>query len=155
MVPAPHPRAASSTTFLTRAAHAGGWTPSTAAPCGRRMPAFSAAIRSTVSPRIATWSSPMAVITATWPAAGGWGGSSNTFVESRRPPRPVSTTATSTPSARKCANAVAVSSSNTVRKLFAPSALPASAPLSRARSSRIAQKRASGIGAPSTVMRSR
>ena len=54
------------------------------------MPAFSVAISSRVGPRYSTWSIATLVTTATWP--------STTLVASHVPPRPTSTTATSTAS---------------------------------------------------------
>ena len=68
---------------------------------GLMMPAFSPAIASTVSPSHSVWSSPIGVITATWP--------SMTLVASQVPPMPTSTTATSTGASAKAANAIAVS----------------------------------------------
>ncbi len=53
-----------------------------------RIPAFSAAICSTVEPRKRTWSIEIGVTTATW--------ASTTLVASQDPPMPISTIATST-----------------------------------------------------------
>ena len=68
------------------------------------MPAFSAAMSATVSPRYSAWSMPIGVITAT--------GASTTLVASHRPPIPTSTTATSTGASANAANAIAVTTSN-------------------------------------------
>ena len=65
------------------------------------IPAFSVAISSTVEPSSRSWSIAMGVITATWPSA--------TLVESQVPPRPTSTTATSTGASANAENAMAVS----------------------------------------------
>ena len=71
------------------------------------MPAFSAAMASTVSPRISVWSRPMRVMTAA-------SGTSMTLVASRRPPRPTSSTTISHFAAWKRQKAMAVTSSNWV-----------------------------------------
>ena len=68
----------------------GSLSPTSAGMPGLKMPAFSPAIASRVSPSWAQWSRPMVVTTAS--------SGVRTFVESSRPPRPVSMTATSTPS---------------------------------------------------------
>ena len=68
--------------------------------------AFSRAIAVTVVPRRSVWSRPTLVTTATPP--------SHACVASRRPPRPTSTSATSSSASAKCRNITAVSSSNSV-----------------------------------------
>jgi len=70
------------------------------------MPAFSAAIRSIVSPSTCWWSRPMEVITE---ASG-----VTMFVASRRPPSPVSQTTTSTPASTKAIKAITVVNSKKV-----------------------------------------
>jgi len=74
---------------------------------GLRIPAFSAAIASIVSPRISVWSSPIDVITVTSGAS--------TLVQSSRPPRPTSTTAQLTLSCANQSNPSAVATSKKVR----------------------------------------
>ena len=78
----------------------GSRSPITAGRPGLKMPAFSPAIDASVEPRYSMWSSPMDVTPATI--------GSSTFVESRRPPRPASITATSAPARAKWSNAIAV-----------------------------------------------
>ena len=60
-------------------------TPVTHGTPGLMMPAFSAAISPKVSPKSSVWSSPMFVMTVI-------SGCETTFVASRRPPRPTSST---------------------------------------------------------------
>ncbi len=67
------------------------------------MPDFSAAMAASVVPRWRSWSKSMVVMA---PATG-----ASTFVASKRPPRPTSTTATSTPASAKIRNAAAVDTS--------------------------------------------
>ena len=67
------------------------------------MPAFSAAISSTVLPSSRVWSMEIGVMTATTPSA--------TFVQSSRPPTPTSRTITSTGVSAKTAKAIPVSTS--------------------------------------------
>ena len=71
-----------------------------------KIPAFSRAISGRVSPRSAVWSRPIEVI----PVTSGW----HTLVQSSRPPRPVSSTATSTAFSAKCRKATAVITSKKV-----------------------------------------
>ena len=70
------------------------------------MPAFSNAIASIVSPRNCWWSNPIDVIAPI--------GGAITLVESYRPPRPTSMTATSTSARRNSSNAIAVVASKNV-----------------------------------------
>ena len=67
------------------------------------MPAFSAAISSTVSPSSLVWSIEIGVITATTPSA--------TLVQSSLPPTPTSRTTTSTGVSAKIAKTIPVSTS--------------------------------------------
>ena len=67
--------------------------PHTTGTPGFTIPAFSAAICASVSPRISVWSSPIEVMTLTSGAS--------TLVQSSRPPSPTSTTAHSTSRAAK------------------------------------------------------
>ena len=71
-----------------------------------KIPAFSRAICALVVPSSLVWSRSMAVTMLTSGVI--------TLVESRRPPRPTSTTAMSTACSAKCANAIAVISSKNV-----------------------------------------
>ena len=80
---------------------------------GLMIPDFSVAISSTVDPRSRVWSMATGVITATCPSA--------TLVASQVPPRPTSTTATSTGAS---ANAAYPSTTDSMKKL---SRLPPSA----------------------------
>ena len=107
------------------------------------MPAFANAICSMVSPSTAVCSSESDVITAT-------SGAAITFVASKRPPRPVSSTTMPQPRFANQRNAMAVISSNSVSGK--PAARQASASAST-RSAREA-KFPCGMGSPSTVMRS-
>ena len=84
----------------------GSGSPITAGRPGLKMPAFSQAMRSRVSPRNSTWSIP---IDAT-PAARGV----STLVASSRPPSPTSMTDTSTRAAANNSNAIAVVASKNV-----------------------------------------
>ena len=67
------------------------------------MPAFSAAISSTVPPSSLVWSIEIGVMTATTPSA--------TLVQSSLPPTPTSSTTTSTGVSAKIAKAIPVSTS--------------------------------------------
>ena len=107
------------------------------------MPAFSAAISATVSPRNFMWSSPTGVTTAT--SASIW------FVASHRPPSPTSTTATSTGASANAAYASAVITSKKeswISERSSTSAMYGS--ISRYTST----KRSAEIGAPSITTRS-
>ncbi len=89
------------------ALRAEGWvTPQMTGQCRLMMPAFSVAIAATVRPRSLVWSRLMLVMIVTR----GW----QTFVASRRPPRPVSRTAISTSISAKWTKAAAVMASNHV-----------------------------------------
>ena len=79
----------------------------TTADPGLTMPAFSPAMAASVVPSSFVWSRPMRAMTAA-------SGASMTFVESRRPPRPTSSTTMSQPWRAKCTSATAVISSNSV-----------------------------------------
>ena len=83
------------------------WPAITAGTPDLRMPAFSAAIASMVSPRKSRWSSETRVITLAI-------GLSTTLVASSRPPRPTSSRRASAGCRAKRRNAAAVSISNTV-----------------------------------------
>ena len=74
---------------------------------GLMMPAFSAAISSTRSPRKASWSSEIGMMTET-------AGFSITLVASKRPPSPTSTIAASAGFSENSTNMAAVRISNTV-----------------------------------------
>jgi len=114
-------------------------SPSTAVAPGFTIPALSWAMASTVSPSTSVWSSETFVHTATVDAT--------TFVASKVPPRPTSTTATSTASSAKCSSPPTVSSSNLVSR--------ASSAFSRSRSRpSTAHSASSSIGAPATPIRS-
>jgi hypothetical protein len=80
---------------------------------------------------------------------------STTFVESQLPPRPTSTTATSTGASAKAANAMTVRTSKKLRG-GPPSASDSrsATPMYGATSSQIATKRSSSTGSPSIWMRS-
>ena len=78
----------------------------TAGTPGLRMPAFSAAMCARVGPRYSWWSSPIEVTTQTSGA--------QMFVASSRPPRPVSSTITSTRRRANSIQAAAVMSSKKV-----------------------------------------
>ncbi|KAH3663607.1 hypothetical protein OGAPHI_005008 [Ogataea philodendri] len=71
------------------------------------IPAFSYAISGNVEPSSASWSSPILVIPVQMIFSG-----ARTLVASRRPPKPVSKTATSTPVLLNSFKAVQVSNSN-------------------------------------------
>ena len=100
--------------------------------------AFSSAISASVAPSTASWSRSMRASSV---AAG-----TPTVVASSRPPRPTSSTATSTASRAKWSRASAVVVSNMVASSRATSVPSASTPSATA---------SSGIGAASTRMRSR
>ncbi len=102
------------------------------------MPAFSAAIFSSVSPRYFMWSRSILVTALT--------SGRTTLVLSSRPPSPTSATAISTPRAAKSAKAIAVVASKKVARRSRISG--------RRRSVHIATA-SSPIGTPSTRMRSR
>ena len=107
------------------------------------MAAFSKPMRASVLPSRSMWSSSTLVMTATPP--------SHVLVASRRPPRPTSTTATSTAWRANQAKAAAVSNSNSVggpSDAGTWSAARSTSPSSSARSS-------DAMGRPSTTMRSR
>ena len=109
-------------------------SPRTAVAPGWMTASFSRAIRSRVLPSTSVCSRSTFVRTTT--------GARRTFVASRRPPSPASTTATSTPAAANSASAAAVSTSNCV----APSASAAG----RTRASAASRS----TGSPFTCMRS-
>jgi len=79
----------------------------------RSTASFSAAICSSVSPSHSTWSSPTEVRAVAV--------ESITFVASRRPPSPASTTATSTPSCSNATKETAIAASNWVTRSGLPS----------------------------------
>ena len=79
----------------------------TATAPGLMMPAFSVAISAGVVPRYFAWSTATGVTTATFPSA--------TLVESHRPPRPTSSTVTSTGASVNTANPSAVTASKNDR----------------------------------------
>ena len=85
----------------------GSLSPTTTGTHGLMMPAFSKAISGSVSPRMLQWSSPMLVITESTGVT--------IFVLSKRPPRPVSITATSTPSEANHSKAIIVDISKSDR----------------------------------------
>ena len=74
---------------------------------GFTMPAFSRAMAANVEPSSFVWSRPMRATTVT-------SGASMTFVESRRPPKPTSSTTMSHSRRANCTSATAVISSNSV-----------------------------------------
>ena len=90
------------------AAASGAWGPLTARPPACSTPAFSVAIRPRVGPRASVWSRPMLAKASTDRRG-------CTVVASRRPPRPTSSTASSTWASAKATKAAAVTSSNGVR----------------------------------------
>ena len=129
-------RTAAARSTRTRSA-SGAWAAQTATP-PRMIAAFSAAISASVAPSTAWWSRSMRAITT---ASG-----VPTVVASSRPPRPTSSTATSTASRAKWSSPSAVVVSNIVASSLATSVPSASTPSTTA---------SSAIGSPSTRMRSR
>ena len=121
-----------------------GWALRTRGRPGLAMPPFSAAIWSRVLPRMAVCSRPMSVTTERR--------GRTTFVASRRPPRPVSTTAMSTRWRRNQAKAAAVVISKKVAGRW-PGAADWRESAATA-SARRAWRGASGMGLPETRMRS-
>ena len=113
-------------------------SPITAGTPRLNIPAFSAAMSSSVAPRYSTWSIPILVTPATSGVI--------TLVASRRPPSPVSITATSTAAVLKKSNAIAVVASKNV----APSR--STSGVQRPTNSTICS---GATGAPSTRNRSR
>ena len=119
----------------------------TGALAGRMMAAFSAAMASSVSPRMAVWSKPTPVMTATL--------GFTTLVASQRPPRPTSSTANSTRRSRNSHRAAAVSSSNSVKPPAEPvGSSGRSLPAAASAASIASAKSASLTGTPSSSMRS-
>ncbi len=113
-------------------------SPMTAGRLRLKIPAFSHAICSRVSPRYSTWSMPI----DTTPAASG----SSTLVASRRPPSPTSTTDTSTPARANISNAIAVVASKKVA--WSASTIGSRRPIQSTTASSV-------TGVPSIRMRSR
>ena len=107
------------------------------------MPAFSAAISSTVPPSSLVWSSEIGVMIATTPSA--------TFVESCRPPTPTSSTITSTGVSAKIAKAMPV---RTSKKDIATGCLSSTSWTYGMTSSYAVTNRSGSMGAPSTQIRS-
>ena len=112
----------------------------TTADPGFTMPAFSPAMAASVVPSSFVWSRPMRAMTAA-------SGASMAFVESRRPPRPTSSTTISQPRRAKCTSATAVISSNSVGWSAIASACPFTSSVASVSSSSV-------MLAPSTRMRS-
>ncbi len=111
------------------------------------IPAFCPAISSSVEPSHVSWSIDTGVTTAT--------SGCTTFVVSHVPPRPVSTTATSTGVSAKAANAMSVSTSKKLSRGSPRSAARSSTIVTTGSTSSQARTKAACVmGSPSIEMRS-